>query len=219
MSPPAVSKAEAHMVRDYPRLLRFVEGIRQTGYFKMGRPYMLNLRQRTLPEGYSYVDGKPQFNEKVPRMKEMFRLRIEEKLGQAEIGRRLKMDPHAIYERLHNPYYANKKLVNGEWVDDDHEALISFDHWKAAQLPIPGHNWDAAVRKRKDVKANDKKKILACLGSTEQFFSEIAKKTGLSKSTACKLLMELQKEGITEKNPPGRRKGKWRIKTRFSESC
>jgi len=166
--------------------------------------------QRSLPLGYKYEKGRAIIDPvTAPKIKEMFRLRVAG-LEFSEIRRRLNMKHPAVVERIKNPYYANKKFVGGKWVDDDHEAIIDFETWKAANRPPLKKPWEKAVGLRKEVKRQNKNKILACLGSSEKTLGEIAKETGLSKATVYKQLKSM--EGVsTEKNPPGRRKGKWRI--------
>lgn len=167
---------------------------------------------RSLPDPYEYREGHSIFDAKdAPRFKEMFRLRVKG-LSFPEIGRQLGMHPEAVYGRIKNPYYANKKLVKGKWVDDDHEAIIDFETWKAANAPSSRGKWENVIKSRKQVQAKNRNKILACLGTAEKWVSDIAKETGVSRPAVFRHLLFCEKEGLTEKNPPGRRKGKWRIK-------
>lgn len=168
--------------------------------------------QRSLPDPYKYRDGHSIFDAKeAPRFKEMFWLRVKG-LSFSEIGRQLGMRPHAVRDRIKNPYYANKKLVKGKWVDDDHEAIIDFETWKAANAPSSKERWEKGVELQRQIKAENRNKILACLGTAEKWVSEIAKETGVSRPAVYRHLVLCEKEGLTEKNPPGRRKGKWRFK-------
>jgi len=168
--------------------------------------------QRSLPAGYRYVEAHPVIDSQVAqKIKQMFQLAANG-LGRAEIGRRLAMDFSAVQGRIKNPYYANKKFVKGRWVDDDHEAIVDFETWKTANRPRSKENWEEAVKLRRQIKTHNKSKILACLGMNEKTLGEIAKETGLAKSTVYNQLLRCQKEGLTDKNPPGREKGKWRIR-------
>jgi len=164
---------------------------------------------RSLPSEYYYdLQGRVCLNlEKVERIKRLWQLRLK-KLNRAEIADELEMTAEEVRWKLRNPFYAAKKEVEGEWFDMDHEPIVDFDTWVAANRVVVTRT-DAIRKTQAKRKRRNMNKVVAALGSRrERTCSEISKDVNLSMATVYKRLYDLEKEGSVKRIPPVReRKG------------
>ena len=164
---------------------------------------------RSLPTEYYYdLQGRVCVNlEKAERIKRLWLLRLK-KLNRAEIAKELGMTAEEVRWKLRNPFYAAKKKVEGKWFDMDHEPIIDFDTWVAANRVVVTRT-DAIRKIQAKRKRKNMNKVVAALGSRrERTCSEISKDVNLSINTVYKRLYDLEEEGSVKRIPPVReRKG------------
>jgi len=168
---------------------------------------------------FGFIRGRKD-PEKAPIVEKVIDLRLKGKTYKA-IMDELKIKQHTVVQILKNPKYANKVLVNGEYVDAGVEEIVPFPRWLKAHN-IKGKRLYEEERKAQKIKIS---RVLTFLEEHKpQAFScrEIAVALQLNPGSVYGYLRKLEgdkpENKLVEKIPPEHEKkgaapfpSKWRV--------